>query len=139
MLPQMGYSRTFPYAVVFGSKFSGGLGFTQIMVAQLSAKICRVVKHVSTNTKTGQKFIASTRWQQLSAGVGTPILEETRSLPYMEGKWLSTLLQEMRQVKCTIHMVNMWVPHKKREHDQYIMDVVINNPRVEEKDLDPIN
>eukprot|EP00957_Ditylum_brightwellii_P091495 6967487-Ditylum_brightwellii.AAC.1 len=38
LLLRMGHNRHFPRAVVFGSKYSGGLGFTNVKAAQLGAK-----------------------------------------------------------------------------------------------------
>eukprot|EP00957_Ditylum_brightwellii_P210694 15365271-Ditylum_brightwellii.AAC.2 len=88
ILPKLGYQRNFLRAVAFGTKFSGGIGMTHITAAQLSSKISGAVKHVRTQTKTGQKFLTMTWWAQLSAGTGVPILEEICPLPYLEGKWL---------------------------------------------------
>eukprot|EP00957_Ditylum_brightwellii_P011724 885509-Ditylum_brightwellii.AAC.1 len=79
LLPQMEYSRTFPSAVVFGSRFSGELGFTHVKAAQMGAKIC---------------------------GTGTPILKETRHLKYLEGNFLSTLLVNMQYINCKVQLHN---------------------------------
>eukprot|EP00957_Ditylum_brightwellii_P059397 4509901-Ditylum_brightwellii.AAC.1 len=87
----MRYSRTFPSAVVFGSRFSGGLGFTHVKAAQMGAKICNAIRHVRAGTKIGDKFLIMVRWAQLSAGTGTLILKETRYLKYLDVKWLGTL------------------------------------------------
>eukprot|EP00957_Ditylum_brightwellii_P164741 12542956-Ditylum_brightwellii.AAC.1 len=86
IVPCMGYSCTFPSAVVFGLKFSG-------------------VRHVRTGTKTGRKLILMTRWTQLSAGTGIPILEETRDLTYSE-----------------VCMNNPWMLVPQCEQDTAIMD-----------------
>eukprot|EP00957_Ditylum_brightwellii_P048767 3699999-Ditylum_brightwellii.AAC.1 len=94
----MGYNRNKPRAVVFGSKYSGRLGFTNVKVTQLGAKICGAMKHNKANTKAGKKFIAMTKWAQLSTGTGTPILEETHHLMYLEGNWLRTLLADIQSI-----------------------------------------
>eukprot|EP00957_Ditylum_brightwellii_P153297 11666703-Ditylum_brightwellii.AAC.1 len=67
-----------------------------ITAAQLNSKISGAVKHVRAQTKTGQKILTMTQWAQLSAGTGVPILEEIHLLPYLEGKWLCQLLEDMQ-------------------------------------------
>eukprot|EP00957_Ditylum_brightwellii_P022979 1734281-Ditylum_brightwellii.AAC.1 len=94
----------------------GGIGFTHVHASQLSAK-----------------------WAQLSAGTAFPILEETSDLVYLEGKWLRPMLQDMREIKCKMHLRHTWTPQPQREHDTCIMDVVINNPCVEIAALEVIN
>ena len=79
LLNRMGFTRTFPLAVVFGSKFSGGLQCVNIRAAQDASKICRAIKHVRANTKTGRKFITMINWAQLSTGMETLVPEETKS------------------------------------------------------------
>eukprot|EP00957_Ditylum_brightwellii_P020765 1565621-Ditylum_brightwellii.AAC.1 len=115
----MGYCRTFSSAVVFGSKFSGGLGFTNVTAAQTGAKICNAIQHVRAGTKTGQKFLIMVRWAQLSASTGTPILEETRHLKYLEGKWHSTLLTDMQHIDCKIQLHDPRIPTLQYENDTF--------------------
>eukprot|EP00957_Ditylum_brightwellii_P143859 10961778-Ditylum_brightwellii.AAC.1 len=46
ILPKLGYQQTFQYAIVFGKKFSGGIGLMHVTATQLGAKVCGAVKHV---------------------------------------------------------------------------------------------
>eukprot|EP00957_Ditylum_brightwellii_P067791 5145549-Ditylum_brightwellii.AAC.1 len=57
ILPCMGYNGSFISAVVFGSKFSDGIGFTHLGATQLGVKICGAVKHARAQTKTGHIFV----------------------------------------------------------------------------------
>eukprot|EP00957_Ditylum_brightwellii_P109861 8379675-Ditylum_brightwellii.AAC.1 len=67
------------------------------------------------------------QWDQLSAGTTFPILEETRELAYLEGKWLQMLLQDMQAIRCKIHLICAWTPQPQREYDACIMDKMDQN------------
>eukprot|EP00957_Ditylum_brightwellii_P000532 41109-Ditylum_brightwellii.AAC.1 len=75
----------------------------------MSAEIAGTVKHVQAGIKIGDKFLAMTRWAQNSAGTGTPILEGTRNLKYLEEKWAWHLLKDMQGIGCTIQVVKIMV------------------------------
>eukprot|EP00957_Ditylum_brightwellii_P158389 12055254-Ditylum_brightwellii.AAC.1 len=64
LLPWMGYQCMFPYTVIFGSKFYGGMGVTHLKAHQMSAKICGALKHIQATTKIGHTFIAMVHWTQ---------------------------------------------------------------------------
>lgn len=81
----MRFMRTFPLAVMFRSKLSGGLQCINVRAAQTPRKICRTIKHARANTKTGRKFITMISYAQQSAGIETPILEGKHELPHLEG------------------------------------------------------
>eukprot|EP00957_Ditylum_brightwellii_P119238 9096296-Ditylum_brightwellii.AAC.1 len=110
VLPYLGYNCTFPSEVVFGSKYSRGIGLMHVSAAQLGAKVYRAIKYVWVQTKTGKKFIMMTQWAQISASTCTPILEETWHLSYLEGRWLKQLLLDMQSIQCKIHLVDPWMP-----------------------------
>eukprot|EP00957_Ditylum_brightwellii_P067205 5100648-Ditylum_brightwellii.AAC.1 len=88
LLPRLGYQRNFPRAIVFGTKYHGGIGCTNYSDTQLGCKVLSIIKHVRAETKVAKKFLIMIRWAQISAGIGTPILETHILLPDLEGKWL---------------------------------------------------
>eukprot|EP00957_Ditylum_brightwellii_P109584 8358025-Ditylum_brightwellii.AAC.1 len=73
------------------------------------------------------------RWAQLSAGTGTPSLEETRHLKYLEGKWLTTLLTDMQHIDYKIQLHYPRIPILQFKNYTFIMDAIINSPYVEDK------
>eukprot|EP00957_Ditylum_brightwellii_P013743 1036150-Ditylum_brightwellii.AAC.1 len=80
-----------------------------------------------------------TWWAQLSAGTGVPILEEIHPLPYLEGKWLHQLLEDMQQIKCQIKLCTPWLPLPHQQGDHYIMDLMLNSPVINTSELDHID
>ena len=117
-LARMGYQRTIPRGIVFGTKFSGGFGFTHIGAIQTAQKICGAVKHIRAQSKIGRKCIVMLRWAQVFLGMNVPVLEETRNVDHLEGRWIRTLLQDMQKIKCKIQLHNPWLAHPHRETDK---------------------
>ena len=67
------------------------------------------------------------RWAQISAGMGEPILKETRELVHLEGRWIAHLITEMQKIRCKIKIINGWIPEPHRERDRYLMDAVTDS------------
>eukprot|EP00957_Ditylum_brightwellii_P143702 10948327-Ditylum_brightwellii.AAC.1 len=80
-----------------------------------------------------------TWWAQVSAGTGTPILEETWALPYLEGTWLRRLLEDTQEIQRQVHLYSPWLPTLHRKGDQYMMDAMLNCPLVDTQHLGLIN
>eukprot|EP00957_Ditylum_brightwellii_P020748 1564361-Ditylum_brightwellii.AAC.1 len=45
----------------------------------------------------------------------------------------------MQGIKCQIRLVDPWLPALRRDHNQFIMDVALNSPLINNSLLDPIN
>eukprot|EP00957_Ditylum_brightwellii_P094836 7222406-Ditylum_brightwellii.AAC.1 len=84
LLPCLGYQQNYPRAIVFGTKYHGDIGCTNYSSTQLSCKVLSIIKHVGAVTKVGRKFLIMIRWAQISAGIGTPILEMHTLLPHLK-------------------------------------------------------
>eukprot|EP00957_Ditylum_brightwellii_P166936 12707160-Ditylum_brightwellii.AAC.1 len=59
LLAQLGYQQNFPRDTVFGTKYSGGIGFLHYGAAQLRDKIIKTIQHI--RAKTGKKFLVLVR------------------------------------------------------------------------------
>eukprot|EP00957_Ditylum_brightwellii_P135871 10363856-Ditylum_brightwellii.AAC.1 len=53
------------------------------------------------------------RWEQLSTGIGTPILETPP--PYRTSKYINGKL----------HITDPWMPQRQSEKDQFIIDIFL--------------
>eukprot|EP00957_Ditylum_brightwellii_P181635 13836253-Ditylum_brightwellii.AAC.1 len=84
LLPRLSYQQHFPCAIVFGTKYHGGIGCTNYSATQLGCKVLSIIKHVRAETRVGKKFLIMIRWAQISAGIRTPILETHTLLPHLE-------------------------------------------------------
>ena len=135
----MGYQRTIPRGIVFGTKYSGGLGFTHIGAIQTAQKICGAVKHIRVQSKIGRKCIVMLRWAQVFLGMNVPVLEETRNVDHLEGRWIRTLLQDMQKIKCKIQLHSPWLVQPHRENDKHIMDAIMNDEDIPTQHRHTIN
>jgi hypothetical protein len=75
----------------------------------------------------------------MQAGTSKPILEDNQDIPYIENQWMVTLRHFMIQIQATIKEENPWVIQSAREHDQHIMDIVLQSPSIPEKDYAELN
>eukprot|EP00957_Ditylum_brightwellii_P119396 9108460-Ditylum_brightwellii.AAC.1 len=91
LLPRLGYQQNFPWDIAFGPKSVGSIGFSHYSAVQLIKKVIGIIKHVRVNSKTGKIFMVLMRWAQLCTGVNKPLLQQTRPIPHLEGKWLQQL------------------------------------------------
>lgn len=137
--PRMGYHRSMPQSVEFGSKFSGGIGITNLRAAQTSVKIFGAVKHIRASTKTGHKFMIITRWAQVCTRTEMLIFKDNRELVHLEGKWAKQLHKEMREIKCKIVTTHKWIQEKYRENNSNIIYEVINSNLVPREHTSTIN
>eukprot|EP00957_Ditylum_brightwellii_P006173 466981-Ditylum_brightwellii.AAC.1 len=61
ILPRMGYQQNSSNTVVYGSKFSGGIGFIHFQAYQLKAKVTGAMQHARAQTKIGKEFTIMVR------------------------------------------------------------------------------
>lgn len=66
----------------------------------------------------------------MADGVGFNILQDTQPLlPHLEGIWIPTARQYLRDISGSIQIAGMTVQELDRHGDQYIMDVVLASNR----------
>eukprot|EP00978_Attheya_sp_CCMP212_P041766 scaffold243882_cov57-Attheya_sp.AAC.2 len=106
---------------------------------QGAAKIQASLKHIRNDSTIGQASQILTWWAQMQAGTSKPILEDNQDIPYIENQWMVTLQHFMIQIQATIKEENPWVIRSAREHDQHIMDIVLQSPSIPEKDYAELN
>eukprot|EP00957_Ditylum_brightwellii_P164114 12495562-Ditylum_brightwellii.AAC.1 len=73
------------------------------------------------------------------AGVGFPILKDTRDIPYLEGAWLKNFRDRLHTIKGTIKLAQGWIRLPQRENDMHLMQIFIESDLVDKKDLEYIN
>ena len=77
---------------------------------------------------------------QYTCGVGTPILEAPAlKLPRLESKWLQGLRFYLNDVGGLIRLDDPGVPSLQRHHDQYLMDMVLADPKWKPIEIKRIN
>jgi hypothetical protein len=121
-LAAMGYNRNMPRAIAHAPKIYQGLGLrhlydlqgcdgTRLLLQELNMK----------DSSTSRMLQAVLESIQLEAGIGRPILEDTRSLDYIEWGWIPSIRDFLQHIDAKITGATP-TPLTYREHDQYIMD-----------------
>ena len=81
-------------------------------------------------------------WWQMVAGVSFPLLERPKvPLPHFtsESKLIASIRNYLADVNATIELDKSYIPLLQREHDQHIMDAVINSGKFSTTEIKYIN
>jgi len=123
-LYKMGYPAHLPRAIVYAPMEVGGLGFRHLGYEQGVQHVLQLVKHLWSDTLTGQVYRALIDAYQIKAGSARHILKHTEFIPWCPEGWMSTLHQFLHSTNTTICMQNPWTPSPRRRNDRNIMDDV---------------
>ena len=94
----------------------------------------------SRKTLQGRMIHIGVHWAQYTVEVGTPILEAPAlKLPHLESKWLQGLRFYHADVDGLIRLDDPGVPSLQRHHDQYLMDMVLADPKWKPIEIKRIN
>jgi hypothetical protein len=129
LLAAMGYNRHMPWEVVFAPKIYQGLGLKHLYDLQGSDAVRLLLQELlerSSNMKTMLKALIDVI--QLESGIGSPILEDTRPLDYLEWGWLPQIREFLHHIQGKLLGVNKR-PGTFREGDQFLMDAPILQTR----------
>jgi hypothetical protein len=128
ILAASGFNRNMPRAVVFASRTHQGLGMRHLYDIQGCDSTRLLLQEIcNTNSSTHQMLEILINTIQLEAGIGSPILEDTRTLNYLEWGWIPQIREFLHHIDGKI--VGMGnTPPRFREGNIYIMDSdIINN------------
>jgi hypothetical protein len=121
-LSASGYNRNMPRELVFAPKQFQGLGFRHLYDLQGCDSTRLFIQEINMTDSTTQAMLqALLETIQLEAGIGKPILEDTRPLDYIEWGWIPQIREFLNHIDGKIVGATK-DPQTYREHDQYIMD-----------------
>jgi hypothetical protein len=88
-LAAMGYNRNMPRQVVYAPKIYQGLGLRHLFDLQGCDGTRLLLQEINmTDSSTRAMLKAVLETIQLESGIGSPILEDTRPLDYLEWGWI---------------------------------------------------
>jgi len=108
ILSKMGYNKNMPKAVVYAPITHGRISLKHLHTKQGLQKVLQVLKHLRTCTATGKLIEITLQAYQIQAGLAVSILEDTRTLPWMNNRWITNLRQFLQSIQGTIHLENPW-------------------------------
>ena len=123
-LPKMGYNRTTARAVVYGPAEHGGIGIKNLYAEQSIAQITALIQHTRLQSPLGRTIRINLDWVQIIAGIGLPVLEDTRPIKHIEGEWFMAIREFLHKTNCDVKIDGIWTPTVQRQKDQCIMDAL---------------
>ena len=141
MLAHKGYNRNTARAVQFGPEPMGAIKMYHLYDTQGFGQVTLVLKSWrSPHTLQSRVLKIGVQWAQYTSGIGVPILEAPHiKLPHLESKWLQSLRGYLVKVQGKIRVANPGIPPLQRVHDQYLMDMVLANPKWKPAQIKRIN
>lgn len=123
-LAAMGFHTRTLRAVVFGPIELGGMGAASLTTEQGVNQITSLLKHLRSETTTGDLHKALLEHYQSSSGLSRPILKDTNPIDYVDGAPLvDSIRQFMNANRITIQLDRVWTIAQQRERDQHIMEI----------------
>jgi hypothetical protein len=121
-LAAQGYNRHMPREIVFAPLKYQGTGMRHLFNLQGSDSTRLLIQEMNqADTTTSKLLTALLDTIQLEAGIGRPILEDCRSLDYIEWGWVIQIRDFLSHINAKIIGATT-TPDTYREHDAYLMD-----------------
>ena len=108
MIARMGYSRSTPDAIIYGSKLYRGAGLFHLYDDQGYGQLKTFIKFWrSPTTQPGHLLRIITEWCQYCVGIEASVLQDVHSLwPHFEAQWIASLQQYLLTVSGQPELTN---------------------------------
>ena len=141
MISRMGYCRTTPREIIFGSKYYGGVGLFHLYDDQGYGQLKTFIKFWrSPSTQAGKLLRILLSWCQYCVGTKAAVLQDVHSIwPHFESRWISSLRQYLSTTSGQLELNNSDTAMHRRFHDAHIMDVALTCGRFKAATIRRIN
>ena len=141
LLPKLGCNRNFPLALRYNPSWLMGLGLYDPFIEQGLSKLLQFMVHGDSNTISGNLFTTSLEHHQLEIGSFTSIFDLDYSKYHFltSPTWITCLWQFVSEHDINLSPTSPKRPQPLREHDQAIMDTLLQNYDLPKKTLQSIN
>ncbi len=109
-LAAAGYSSKMPRTVVFGPRLYGGMQWDTPHSILLTSQLTMLVGSLRLQDAVGQMLQIKLELLQLNAGMETPVLETTRTIPYLPSGWLRNLHELLVEAGIQVKLHKSWKP-----------------------------
>eukprot|EP00957_Ditylum_brightwellii_P048148 3654833-Ditylum_brightwellii.AAC.1 len=118
----------------------GGVDFFSLVHVQGIAQITHFLKHWRTDLITNNLLHIALAWCQYQVGTGHPIFENAQQkLPHLEARWIPSFCQYLQLIEGSIKVDNAYIPYLQREHDDYIMDIILESKKFTDNEVCTLN
>ena len=135
MLPKMGLNRHTPRTVIYGPKQLGGLQLLDLRVEQPTLHLEATIGHLRRGQKIGKTLTIALRNLQIEVGTGKPFYElnpDDHQYITPNTRW-KYFWQAIFEHGIRVKMYNFWTPKPNCPNDRNIMEVAVNDPKLQRK------
>ena len=125
LLKKMKISSTYPKTPIYSDKKFLGSRFFHLKSLHISAWTTYLIKHLQHNSHIGKTAQAMLNWAQHAAVIFRSLLSTPLDLPYLEGRWINQLRQDLKSINATIYIHDTWTYPTTRQHNLHIMECFI--------------
>lgn len=135
-----GFNRHTKSEVLYGPRDIGGAGFCHLHAQQGIGQTAYFLRHWRNQSSVGKLLKCAVAWAQFSSGTSFSILERVEEpLPHLESKWLTSLRTFLASISASLQLDDPCIPPLQREHDQYLMDMIIKSGRYTPLEIRKLN
>ena len=135
-----GFNRHTKMEVLYGPRDLGGAEFCHLITQQGICQTTYFLRHWRSQSSVGKLLKSAVAWTQLSVGTSCSILEQVEvPLPHLESKWIRSLRMFLASISASIQLDDSCVQEPQREHDRYLMDMIIQSDRFTPSEIRRLN
>jgi len=136
-----GYNRNTKRAILYGPAKLGGASFRHLFTEQGVGQVLSFLRHWRNPTSQPGKLLRiAVAWAQYAIGTGISFLRDvSTALPHMEVRWLRSLRTFLRMTQSRLEVDSDGVSPIQRQHDCYLMDVIVASCRFTPKQICSLN
>jgi hypothetical protein len=135
-----GFNRKTKKEVLYGPHELGGAGFCHLIAQQGICQTTYFLRHWRSQSSVGKLLKCTMAWVHLSVGMPYSILERTEEvLPHLESKWIRSLREFLASISVSLQLDDPCVPPTQREHDCYLMDMIIQSKQFTPAEIRKLN
>ena len=132
VIPRCGFNRNTHRSIIYGPYQLGGATFRHLAVEQGVLQVAYFLRQWRMNSLVGDLLRCSVAWLQALVGTSYSAFQHPQTpLPHLESKWLASML--------SIHLDNTYIPPLQRQHDEYIMDLLMSSNHYTPTELRKLN
>jgi hypothetical protein len=135
-----GFNRHTKSEILYGPRDIGGADFCHLQSQQGIGQTTYFLRHWRNQSSVGKLLKCAVAWAQLAVGTSYSIMERVdHSLPHLESKWLASLRTFLASISASLLLDDPCIPPLQREHDQYLMDLILQSTRFTPQEVRRLN
>jgi hypothetical protein len=141
LLPKLGVTSSLPLAYRYATKKYFGMGLPDIYLEQTIEQMTYYMMHITATTLPGQHMRHTAEQVQLELGIGQYFIHTSYRYygKYVTNTWMSFLWKNISKLPVTVTHRKPPLQPLQREHDEFIMEIVLGLQKYNTTQLKAIN